>query len=81
KALDFPLIVGAEFRLEDGLRIVLLAPCHEAYSEICRLITTGLRAAEKGEYRLLREDLQQLDHCLLLWLPPEDAAQAAEQGG
>ena len=81
KALDFPLIVGAEFRLEDGLRIVLLAPCHEAYSEICRLITTGRRAAEKGEYRLLREDLQQLDHCLLLWLPPEDAAQAAEQGG
>jgi len=94
----FKLIVGSEFRLEDGLRLVLLAPDHAAYGEICRLITAGRRAvtpakpitpeydagradgADRGRYRLSREDLRGLDHCLALWLPPEDAALALAQG-
>jgi error-prone DNA polymerase len=98
----FKLIVGSEFQLEDGLRLVLLAPDHAAYSEICRLITIGRRAsskgsakrtvrkeaavmvnasaAEKGEYRLTRDDLHGLDHCLALWLPPDSPGEAEIQG-
>ncbi|MBA4284662.1 MAG: error-prone DNA polymerase [Xanthomonadaceae bacterium] len=77
----FKLIVGSEFRLDDGLRVVLLAPDHAAYSQICRLITVGRRAAEKGEYFLTRADLVQLDRTLALWLPPIDDAQAEGEGG
>ena len=81
KQLSFKLIVGAEFRLDDGLRFVLLAPSQKAYSEICRLITVGRRAADKGQYFLTRADLTGLDHGLALWLPPDDDPGAAEQGG
>ena len=42
------LIVGAEFRLEDGLRCVLLAQDRAGYGRLCRLITRGRRAAPKG---------------------------------
>jgi len=70
------LIVGAEFRLDDGLRLVLLAPDHAAYSQICRLITVGRRAAEKGDYFLTRDDLVGLDRVLAIWLPPDDDALA-----
>ena len=51
------LIIGSEFRLEDGPRLVLLAADREGYGRLCRLITRGRRAAAKGEYRLLRADL------------------------
>jgi error-prone DNA polymerase len=63
------LIVGAEFRLEDGLRCVLLAQTRQGYGQLCRLITRGRRAAPKGEYRLARDDFTNLDDCLCLWLP------------
>ena len=42
------LIVGSEFRLECGLKLVLLATDHEGYSGICQLITQARRAAEQG---------------------------------
>ena len=64
------LLVGSEFRLPDGLHLVLLAPDHDAYSQICRLITLARRQADKGSYRLERADLQSgLEHCLALWIP------------
>ena len=73
------LIVGSEFRLEDGLRLVLLAADRAGYGQLCRLITRGRRAAVKGDYRLSREDLADgLPGCLALWLPGE--APAAEEG-
>ncbi len=66
------LIVGSEFRLEDGLRLVLLAADRSGYGRLCRLITQGRRAAPKGDYRLSREDLADgLPGCLALWLPGE----------
>src|SRR5512133_4054177 len=46
------LIVGSEFRLEDGLRCVLLATDRAGYGRLCRLITRGRRSAPKGQYRL-----------------------------
>lgn len=80
KERGFKLIVGSEFRLDDGLRLVLLAPDHAAYSQICRLITTGRRAADKGDYFLTRADLVDLDQALALWLPPDDDTQAEGEG-
>ncbi|MGD9388530.1 MAG: error-prone DNA polymerase [Gammaproteobacteria bacterium] len=68
------LVIGSEFRLTDGLRLVLLAADRSGYGRLCRLITRGRRAASKGEYRLEREDLVAglaggLPGCLALWLP------------
>jgi error-prone DNA polymerase len=51
------LIIGSEFTLEDGLRLVLLAADRGGYGRLCRLITRGRRAATKGSYRLARADL------------------------
>lgn len=65
------LIVGSEFCLADGLRLVCLAANREAYAALCALITRGRRAAAKGSYHLERSDFQQMGAgCLVLWIPP-----------
>ncbi|MEJ2602217.1 MAG: PHP domain-containing protein [Gammaproteobacteria bacterium] len=67
---DLKFIVGAEFRLIDGPRLVVLATDRRGYARLCRLITRGRRRAEKGSYRLCRADLDDgLPDCLVLWLP------------
>jgi error-prone DNA polymerase len=58
KVTELKLIVGSEFRLEDGLRFVLLVENMAGYTALCRLITTARMAAEKGEYRLARADVE-----------------------
>ncbi|HXW74614.1 MAG TPA: error-prone DNA polymerase [Steroidobacteraceae bacterium] len=65
------LIVGAEFRLRCGLKFAALAIDRHGYGRLCRLITRGRRAAEKGAYALAREDLERapLEQCFILWLP------------
>lgn len=80
KQLGLKLIIGSEFCLADGLRLVLLAPDLEAYSELCELITLGRRRAIKGSYELQRADIDTLSHNLMLWLPPDDPASREEQG-
>jgi len=50
------LLVGSEFRLDDGLRCVLLATDRRGYGQLCRLITRARRAASKGRYKLRRCD-------------------------
>ena len=59
------LLVGSEFALEDGPKLVLLVEDREGYTSLCRLITRGRRRSAKGEYRLLREDLAWRDGRLL----------------
>ena len=74
------LIIGSEFRLHDGLRIVLLAISRRGYGQLCELITRARRAAPKGEYRIGRDDLTtELDECIALWVSadPPVAADAA----
>jgi error-prone DNA polymerase len=64
------LIVGAEFQLDDGPKLVLLCEDHAGYTQLCRLITRGRRRADKGTYRLSRADLAHgLPGTLALWLP------------
>jgi error-prone DNA polymerase len=76
EATGVALIVGAEFTLDDGLKLVLLAQTQAGYSAICRLITVGRRRADKGRYALAREDFSAgLPDVLALWVPgrlPDD---------
>ena len=73
-----PLIVGSEMRVECGPKLVLLAENLNGYQALCRLITQARRRAEKGRYRLLREDFDApLDGLLAIWLAEHDADQAA----
>ncbi len=81
KERPLKLIVGSEFRLECGLKFVALAINRQGYARLCRLITRGRRASEKGTYRLTRADVDtaQLAHCFILWIPgaaarPEELA-------
>jgi error-prone DNA polymerase len=71
KGKPLKLLIGAEFRLECGLRFVALAIDRRGYGRLCRLITRGRRAAQKGSYSLTRADVEQngLERCFILWLP------------
>ncbi len=70
KGSTVKLIVGTEVRLADGIKLVILATTQHGYSDICKLVTAGRCRSEKGEYRLTREDVQQLgEDVRILWLP------------
>jgi error-prone DNA polymerase len=76
---ELPLVVGSEFRLEDGTVLVLLVENQTGYTELCRLITLGRRRAPKGHYEVHRNDFEHLPEGLcVLWIPgPLAAADAA----
>ena len=64
------LIIGSEFRLDSGLKLVVLVRNRSGYAELCRLITRGRRAAGKGSYKLTAEDFAGgLENCFVLWVP------------
>ena len=76
-----PLIIGSEMRIENGPKLVLLVENIEGYQALCRLITQARRRAEKGRYRVLREDFAEpLPGLLVLWLPDPDLDDAPAQG-
>ncbi len=78
------LITGSSFELSDipangaTPRFILLARTRTGYGQLCQLITTGRRRAEKGQYQLFCQDIENhtLDDCLCLWLPPSPACTA-----
>src|SRR5882757_5760315 len=71
KLLKLKLLIGAEFRLECGLKLVAIAIDRRGYGRLCRLISRGRRAAAKGSYSLTRQDLieSDLEQCFVLWVP------------
>ena len=71
RELDFPLIVGTEVTLSDGLRLVLLADTLTAYQRISTLVTRGRRRQSKGAYELHRADLDLLGAGGLVILLPQ----------
>ena len=72
KESDVPLIVGCELRIDNGPKLVLLVENLAGYQRLCQLITLARRRADKGRYRLLREDLQTpLEGLLAIWLPDQ----------
>src|SRR5258706_7380516 len=72
KELGLKLIVGTEMTLVDGLKLALLATTIRGYETMCELITTGRRAAGKGEYRFTRDDIPVSPEGLIaLWFPSD----------
>ncbi len=71
------LIIGSEFRLSDGTRLVLIAIDREGYGNLCELITYARRQAKKGSYRLALTQLTDscLHQCIALWIPCIDSDQ------
>ena len=68
KKHDLKLIIGSEFLLDDTLKLVVLAPDRASYARLCRFITMARRAADKGEYCVSRDALDELGGCLAIWL-------------
>ncbi len=67
------LIIGSEFNLTEGIRLIAIAPTRVAYAELSGLISLGRRRSPKGEYELsLRDIIFHLKRCLLIWLPREE---------
>ncbi|MDN6318194.1 MAG: error-prone DNA polymerase [Marinobacter sp.] len=81
------LITGSWFELDDAPpgantpRFILLARTRKGYGQLCQLITTARRRADKGQYQLFCSDLEThaLDDCLCLWLPPSPTEASADQ--
>ncbi len=66
------LIIGSEFRLRSGRKLVVLVQNRNGYASLCQLITDARRAADKGDYRLTRQAFESgLPDCLVLWVPDD----------
>ncbi|MDP6654221.1 MAG: PHP domain-containing protein, partial [Gammaproteobacteria bacterium] len=79
RACNLSLIIGSEFLLVDGPRVVLLAKNRTGYRNLTRLITRARRAAAKGSYNLMSTDIlaSQITGCLgLLPCDPTPAIKA-----
>lgn len=87
RATGVPLVVGSEFTLVCGLKLVLLVQNNAGYVRLCELITCGRRAAEKGSYRLAREDVERVlgevrgdaSGLFALWVPAQQPAEEQAQ--
>jgi error-prone DNA polymerase len=67
------LIIGSEFKLQSGRKLVALARNRNGYTVLCQLISNARRAAVKGRYELTRTAFEDgLPDCLVLWVPDED---------
>ena len=44
------LIIGSEFTVSEGLKLIALAPSRDAYAELSGLISRSRRRSEKGHY-------------------------------
>ena len=70
KEHNLKLIIGAEFRLADGPKLVLLATDRDAYGNLSQLITTARRRSEKGCYHITWGDFEHgVAGCLALLIP------------
>ncbi len=73
KECGIHLIIGSELNLEEGLKLIAIAPNRNAYSELSGLISMARRRSPKGEYRVtLRDVIFHLKRCLLIWRPTAD---------
>jgi error-prone DNA polymerase len=68
-----PLVIGSEFTVADGTKLILLATDRTSYGDLSQLITHARRQASKGAYKLKRDDVaERAAACLALWLPALD---------
>ena len=79
KEARFPLVIGSELTLVDGVKLVLLVTDRASYGNLSQLITRGRRNAAKGSYALARDDVAAFAGGLLaLWIPPDSAPGKAD---
>jgi len=72
RELGLKLLIGTSVQLDDGPRLVLLAPDRRAYGQLCALISRGRGQAPKGRYRLVRADVQDaVPDCLAILVTGE----------
>ena len=65
------LMIGSRLVFIDGTPDILAYPCDRAaYGRLCRLLSKGKLAADKGECRLAFQDLREFSEGLLLVLMP-----------
>ncbi|ASJ74728.1 error-prone DNA polymerase [Granulosicoccus antarcticus] len=69
---SFKLIVGSEFALDDGFRLVVLVRNLASYARLCQLITNARRSAAKGSYQISPAMINNagLEDCCLILVPP-----------
>ena len=65
KAAGIKSVIGAEFTLEEGFHVTLLARDREGYANLCRLVTAAQLAGAKGEPRLVFSRLAALSAGLI----------------
>ncbi len=65
---DMKLIIGSEFVLQCGLKLVLIVHDLAGYHYLSALITSARRSASKGSYCLARADFSPTDHVTAIWL-------------
>jgi error-prone DNA polymerase len=70
KQRNIQLVIGAEFLLTEGIKLVLLAPHRAAYGQLSTLISRARHSSRKGSYRLSIDDLSWgIADCFALWIP------------
>lgn len=76
QAVDIQLLIGSEFRLQEGTRFILIAKNRSGYGYIANLISTARRRAPKGDYYLSYKDFVETEsNCIVVWLPNTEALQ------
>jgi error-prone DNA polymerase len=77
QGLPIQLLIGSQFDLEDGLRLVLIAPHREGYGDLCELITLARLRCDKGHYRLSAADVEAAaPRCEALLIPKREDDEA-----
>ncbi|RJE78207.1 error-prone DNA polymerase [Pseudoalteromonas sp. MSK9-3] len=66
--LGVKLIMGSLLCFQD-LKVVVICPDRQAYSELCRVISNARKRSEKGQYELALWDLMSIKHGIVIWLP------------
>lgn len=75
KQAGLKLLIGTELVLGSGMKLVLLAQNRAGYGNLCAIITLARRRAEKGGYRLGKNDLARgVPDCLALWMASGEAS-------
>ncbi len=75
KEHNLKLIIGAEFSLADGPKLVLLATDRDAYGNLSQLITTARRRSAKGSYHITWNDFENgVAGCLAILIPKDEGS-------
>src|SRR5438045_468569 len=73
------VIVGCRLDLLDGLSLLAYPTNKSAYSQLCKLLTTGNLRAEKGKCHLYKKDIYQYAKAVkFIVLPPTELNQLFE---